>query len=755
MRNKYIATILLASFVFSNIASAAVLEEVVVTAQKREQSLQDIGIAVTAISNQEIREYGFSNATDIVTKVPSLDAYTVYGPGSSSNVTIRGVGLNDFGEGHEAPVTTYVDESYIVAVPAVDFALFDLGRIEVLRGPQGTLFGRNSTGGLIHYVTAKPTEETTGFLSFGGGNFGELKGEGAISGSLSDTLTGRLSFLAHHSDGYIKNANSAFNENGGQAGTNAVRGQLHFEPGEDLRMSVKVEYADISKVHVLYEQQPMVADPVSGLFSTSNAAGATDGAGYNQANYGAGARNVSATNRPYDLKQDGVNLAFRIEKDFENFTITSLTSYTEMDRELTEDCDASLNDICFAEFPYQTDWITQELRLNGATDQMRWTTGVYYLHQNATNQPDAFFNVPIGGPGAVDATTGLYNGPFFPIALSADWEQDTDSYSIFGQVEYDFADAWTVIGGIRYGRDEKDFTDADNATLRSCPGFPIPTNCFLPPAGPGIANPFTGSYEEDLLSWKFELDYRPTDDMLLYVSVSRGTKSGGFNNGFYSGALAVDPSLITYGDESNIAYELGIKSTLLDQRLRVNASGFYYDYSDFQTFNWNGIGGLVGNSDATASGFEVEAEAALTEQLNARAAFSYLDTNIENIEGRATGFVVDREMANAPKHTASGALTYDLPVSDSIDARFVWDWNYISKRFTNNFNDPTSDIESYFKHNASVVLRWGEHWSVTGYVRNIEDNENVAKVFVFGDLGYRQVIHAQPRTYGASIAYSF
>ena len=729
-------------------ARSSMLEEITVTAQKREQSLQDVGIAITAFSSEDIRQYGFSNAIDIISKVPGLDNYSNYGPGSSANIVVRGVGLNDFGEGHEAPVTAYVDEAYIVSVPAVDFALFDIDRVEVLRGPQGTLFGRNSTGGLVHFVTARPTKETTGFLSIGGGRFGEIKGEGAISGSLSDNLTGRLSFLAHHSDGYIDNVNPNLDD-GGQAGTNAVRGQLMFEPSDDLRILAKVEYADVSKIHTYYEQEPMSVDPATGLFSTDLSG--TDGAGYNEINFGAGDPNVTNTNRPSKLEQDGLSFLLRIEKDFESFTLTSVTSYLEMDRALVEDCDASANDICFADFPYETDWITQELRANGSTDNMRWTAGVYYLHQNAKNNPDAVFNIPLGGPTAVDPTTGLYNGAIFPIALAANWEQDTDSYSFFGQVEYDITPAFTLIGGVRWGEDKKDFTDFDNATLRT------PGNLFLvADGGPAVANPFTDSRKDSLLSWKLEVDYRPSDDVLLFASVSRGTKAGGFNNGFLSPAAVADPATsIPYDDESNTAYEIGIKSTWLDRRLRLNASAFHYDYSDYQVFNWEGIGGLVVNNDANASGFEVEIEAALTEQLQARVGFGYLDTKIKDITGRAPGFTADRDMANAPEVTANGALTYDFHVSGNVDARIIWDWNYTSERFTNNFNDPTSELESYFKHNASVIFNIGENWSLSAYVRNISDKENENKVFVFGDLNYRQVIHAQPRTYGANLTYSF
>ena len=729
------------------------LEEITVIAQKREQSLQDVGIAITAITNSDIRSYGFSNAIDIIKKVPSLDNYSPFGPGSNANITIRGIGLNDFGDGHEAPVTAYIDEFYLVSVPAVDFALFDLDRVEVLRGPQGTLFGRNSTGGLVHYITAKPTKETSGFISLGGGRFGEIRAEGAISGSLAENVAGRISFLAHHSGGYIENLNPDLaDDEGGQAGTNAVRAQLEFEPSEDLRILVKAEYADISKIHTYYEQTPMSSDPVSGLFSS--APSSTDGAGYNEANFGAAAPNVTNTSAPSDLDQDGLSFLLRIEKEFGDISLTSLTGYLEMDRELIEDCDASKNTICAAEFPYQSDWVTQEVRLDGNHDNWRWTAGVYYLHQNAKAQPDAVFNVPVGGPTAVDPASGLYVGPVFPIALSADWEQDTDSYSIFGQIEYDVMDNVTLIGGIRWGHDKKDFTDADNASLRSCPGFPIPTNCFLPPTGTGIPNVFSAKYSEDLLSWKVAVDFRPTDDILLYASISEGTKSGGFNNGFYSPA-ASNTSLIPYGDESNLAYEIGIKSTWLEDRVRVNVSAFHYDYSDFQTFNWEGIGGLVINSEASATGAEIELEAVLTDSLSLTLGGSILDTEIEGVTGRSPTFTEDREMSNAPDNTANGSITYAVPLAGNFDVRLLWDWNYVSKRFTNNFNDPTSELEDFFKHNASVEIKWDDNWALTGYVRNISDNEHDIKVFVFADLGYRQVIHAQPRTYGATLSYSF
>lgn len=744
------------SFLLVTGLHAQVLEEVVVTAQKREQSVQDVGIAITSLTGTEIRELGFATALDISQQTPGLEVASAYGTGSSAQVMIRGVGQNDFGEGHESPVTPYIDEFYLVSVPAADFSMFDLERVEVLKGPQGTLFGRNSTGGLLHYITVKPTKETSGFVSIGGGSYSEIKAEGAISGSLSDSLAGRLSFLSHHSDGFKKNLNPLLDD-GGEAGTDAVRAQLLFEQSEDLSILLKAEYGEIDTIHNYYESIPLSApDPVTGLYDVNP--DGVDGAGFNEKNFGAGARNVTTADYPTFLKQDSLHFALRIEKEFENFTVTSLTGYLDLERQLDEDCDATANSLCFAEFPYETDWFTQELRIHGSTDRMRWTAGAYYLDQDAENHPRATFNIPFEPPTTLDPVTGLYNGFQFPIELAGNWTMNTKSYSVYGQVEYDFADQFTFIAGIRWTKDEKDFSDVDNATLRSCPGFLLgPAGfCFLPAdGGPGIPNPITGSYRDNLISFRAELDYRATDDIMLYASISQGTKGGGFNNGFYGSDIALDHSLINYGAEKNIAYEIGFKSTLMNDRTRLNGSAFYYDYNDFQAFNWIGFGGQITNSDATSKGGELELESLLTDQITVQLGLSFLDTNVKNVTGRAATYVADRDAAYSPDFTSNGSVSYDFDLTGDTSVRLYWNWNHSDNRFSNNFSEESERNESYFVHNASAIINWRDNWTLTVYGRNLSDNEREHRSFTFSDLGYRQVMYDRGRTVGASLAYTF
>jgi iron complex outermembrane receptor protein len=726
------------------------LEEIVVTAQKREQNLQDVGISVAALSGDQLRSEAVTSTIDAIMKIPNVDNYSPYGPGSSANIVIRGVGLNDFGEGHEAPVTTYVDEMYLVSVPAVDFSMFDLERVEVLRGPQGTLFGRNSTGGLVHFLTARPTSKPEGYIELTRGRFGEIKAEGAVSGPITDAFEGRLSFLADHSDGYIRNVNPALKP-GGQTGTDAVRGQLQWNGPDGLTILGKLEYGSIDVRHIYYEQVPAVAVASNGgLWSL--APNGTDFAGYNQLTFQNGvaaARGVADTSTPQFMKSHATTALLRVEKDLGETTLTAVSGYLDTSRLLQEDCDASPNNICSADFPYSSQTFTQEIRWARSQGPTRWTTGVYFLNSDAKNNPSATFNVPVGGPTAVDPATGLYDGPVFPIALAANWKLKTQSYSVFGQAEHDLTSQWTAIAGVRVTHDDKDFRDADNASLRTCNNFPIPSNCF----SDYTANPYQSDYKKTFVSGKLEIDWHAAKDVLVYGSVSRGTKAGGFNNGFYPGGIK--PAQIPYGDETVYVGEVGEKSTFADGRLRLNVSAFYYDYLHYQTFNWEGIGGLIVNNDATISGAEAELQMRLSKHFTATLSAAGLDTKIKDVRLRDGVTTRDTKMAMAPDFSASGGLTWQTPVGASGDLSVTWDFNYVSSRFTDNFNDPASELEAYFKHNARLNWAIDDHWNVGAYVNNISDLRNTTKVFVFDTLGYAQTIYAMPRTYGMQFGFKW
>ena len=237
--------------------SRSVLDEIVVTAQKREQNLQDVGIAVTAFSSNQVEALGFTNSTDVVAMTPGLNYTIPQGESSNINLFLRGVGLNDFSDNNENPVAIYVDEVYHPATGGLSFQLFDMERIEVLRGPQGSLFGRNTTGGLVHYVSRRPADEVDGYFNLTGGSNSQIKLEAAIGGPLGDSVAGRLSVATNQYDGYTDNrAGPDYNE----GDSRAVRGQLAFSPSDSLDVLLSVLYSDSDAAVGAWQHQATTLD---------------------------------------------------------------------------------------------------------------------------------------------------------------------------------------------------------------------------------------------------------------------------------------------------------------------------------------------------------------------------------------------------------------------------------------------------------------------------------------------------------------
>ncbi len=222
---------------------AAILQEVVVTAQKREQSLQDVGVAVTAFSGDQLRALGLNNSIDLVAQTPGLEA-NGFGGGAISTFSIRGVGQNDFSANQEAPIAVYVDEAYISSNVSTRFSIFDIERVEVLRGPQGTLFGRNSTGGLVHYVTTNPSQDFGGFVDVEFGEDGRKRLEGAIGGGISEVVSGRLAFISNEDDGLIDNQFSPNSPSVRRTDDYSIRGKLLIVPSDDLSIIFKAQVSD-------------------------------------------------------------------------------------------------------------------------------------------------------------------------------------------------------------------------------------------------------------------------------------------------------------------------------------------------------------------------------------------------------------------------------------------------------------------------------------------------------------------------------
>jgi iron complex outermembrane receptor protein len=731
--------------------SSGLLEEIIVTAQKREQNLQDVGISVTAFTGDQIRQLGFTNTTDVVAMTPGLN-YTVPNAESSQiNFFLRGVGLNDFADANENPVAVYVDDIYRPAMGGLSFQMFDMERVEVLRGPQGTLFGRNTTGGLVHFISKRPTDELDGYLNLTGADYSQIKVEGAIGGPIGGSVSGRLSFATNQHDGYTENRGTGPDYN--ETDAKAVRGQLLFTPSDSVDLLLHGYYSDndaavgawqnqatdnVNGESVplgLNEQGQGVDCNLDGVVDANDRPPGTDCFGYRDTDGDPFAGEFDRDGR-VEVETSGGSLNFNWELD--NFTITSITGVQKVERLQSEDTDAGPFPLIQPTFGAETDTLTQELRIAGGSDAFQWLAGLYYFD----NEVDGHYLLDLTNIGFV----------FF----DANYTQETDSTALFGQLEFALSDAWSLIVGARAATEEKelDYLNVDTS------GFftdvvGLPSNVAFDFDRNSVGD--LAVQDHDSYSGKVELDWRPKDDLLLYGSYSRGTKSAGFNVGFLDQTLLFASNTvetIPYDEETLSSYEVGFKSTLMDGRTRFNASAFYYDYKDFQTFRFELLNQVIFNTDAEVSGLELELQSSPADGWDLAFGLSLLDAKAKDIPSPA-GELRDRDMVASPDVAANALVRYEWPAFSGNLAVQAWA-NYQDELYFDIQNSPVSLEDGYTIGNLRVSYAGqDDRWELAAFVNNITDEEYLSYTFDFTNtFGFNQQSYGAPRWYGVSFQYN-
>lgn len=753
--------------------SAQVLEEVVVTAQKREQSIQDVGIAVTAFTGDQINQLGYTNAQEITALAPGVSTLQPNGP-SNYAIAIRGVAQNDFISNQESPVSIYIDDVYLSQMSSAGFMLFDLERVEILRGPQGTLYGRNATGGLAHYVSRKPTQELDGYAQLTGGSYEQVKFQGAIGGGITDGLAARLSLATHHNGGYIKNR--VLGDDINNANDYAGRLQLLFTPREDMELLVNVRGA-ISQVRTgFFENVSARFDPATG--NGFNTPALTNFNGYRDGDGDRFAGDYDLFGHQ-DLESYGVSGTFTWDLR-DNMTLTSITDFQTVKRDYLEDSDASpVPDFNFFQVT-DADQFSQELRLNGEVDQWRWVAGFFFLDievndANGAEQPIAgvFATSPalgILGFGAplVDHPSGalgtIFEGDGTVLGVDNPYTTETTSWSLFGQLEYDFTEQWTGIAGFRWIEEDKEHTYNTNL-VDFQPGFRQRNG------NPRIIAPLSPQYEGDIddgmWSAKIELDYRPNDDLLLYASWNRGVKGGGFNApldvtdyfgafGPVGAAIPLTDANMRFDKEKLDAFEGGFKADLFGGLARLNASAFYYDYKDYQAFQILGLTTFIFNADAESHGFEVEFQSSPMDGMDFLFGVGYLDTEIQDVDIAGTGTLIDTEPVQSPRWNINGLLRYEWPFWRGNMA-VQSDFQYRSRHFFSLTQAPASTEDGYAIANARVSYTTeDETWEAAVFVNNFTDEEYLVQTFDLGFiLGMTEEFYGLPRWWGGSLRYNF
>ena len=726
------------------------IEEIIVTAERRESTLQETPIAITAFDAEAMELRGISGVSELHLHVPNF-FYTEGGGGSPiTQIAIRGVGNENVTAGGDPGVAYHLDGAYLgrPATAAVDF--FDVERVEVLRGPQGTLYGRNATGGSINVITRKPTDEFEALFDAGYGNYDWYRIRGAVGGPIvPGTLSARLSFVTEDRDGYLENeAPGSACANGcddlDEQDVSAFRAQLLFTPGEHTEVLFQAQYLWDEGAVGQKRLDPFPPPiPVGGGFFFDPYAGAIPNSTDRRIVRAEADESLDLWSRQFNLK-----ITHLIEgvPGLGDVRFTSLTSRQEMEWKQTVDNDFSELPLTFTSWETPSDQWLQEFQLASAGDgALQWLAGLFWFQEEV--EMDFLFQ------------------DFGVFRFENGGTIETTSIAAFAEVSYDFEEATgmplTLRGGLRWTRDEKEGDDFLSLTLG--------------PAGTPIApaDSFEIDDEWKRLTGRVVGEYRIDDDVMVYASASRGYKSGGLLIGNRvietgpGGSVLVRPNV--YDPEEIWAYEVGLKGLFLEGRLQANVAAFYNDYDDLQVFLLTGMGAVIENAaEAEVKGVELELVAAPMDGLLANVTLAYLDGEYDDYVTAdptdPSGILRDlsgNRVNRSPEWTASGGIQYAIPLGD---------WGTLTPRLDVYWQD-----ESFFRpqnlardregdwHRSDFNLTWegpesdGGQWSLQLFVRNIEDDDNVMNISTgAGSIGFPvQAILHPPRTFGAIVGFRY
>ena len=731
------------------------LETVVVTAAKREEKIQEVPIPITAVSGDAIRDKNITTSSDVERLAPNLSGQSSGNTGGRSGKPrwfLRGIGTNDPNANQEGPLAIYVDEVVVGLQGDQSFPLFDLERVEVLRGPQGTLWGKNNTGGAIHFVSRKPTFDTTGYAKAGIGNYGSRLTEAAIGGELvPEKLAGRAAIYYEKGEGWAKNIVS--DETGPRFEDFNGRFQLLGNLTENLDALLILNLRKLNTGNT--------PNYIIGATSVNNVTTPNPGGGINQGGgtyippYGDDPDNKSDFFLPFASgSNDYVGTTLKLNWYLGANTLTSITGFNVGNGDTwlsprtvpgtTLDLNASNGDTSSRQF-------SQEVRLSSPTDQaLSWIVGAYYYNLQA-DLNNAILRYKTG------TTQEQYS--------TSSWDQDAKSWALFGNVKYRFTDRASLTLGLRQTWETKDITET-TLTATDTAG-----NQNIVIIGPGGIGSVSGSGVVDPLklskdaswtktTWDITPEYRFTDDILGYVRIASGFRSGGFNQAIVRGdIIETDP-------ETLIDYELGLKTSWLKGRLTANVSAFYYDIKDLQLNIQQQVPGTTitstaGSSDGNVKGLEFEVEALPLDNWRLAASLGLLRaeyTNFTYTVGPTTLDASGNKFYRTPETSFRLDTDYRIPLNGYGQLLLGTDWSYRSHIYHNATvqDDPVQETPSYWNGNARVSYFTPDNKvQVTGFVKNVTDQSNKVLSQIVNQRGVYPTGYVAPRTYGVQVTYNF
>jgi len=713
-----------------------VLEEVIVTAQKREQSLQDVPVSVNVIGGDEIAKSGIGNFEELSNQVPNLSINE--GP-MGMKIFIRGLG-SGANQGFEQSVGLFIDGVYAGRDRQFQAAFMDVGAVEVLRGPQGTLFGKNTIAGAMTVTSAKPSDELEASLTTSyEPRYDSYSAEGVVSGPISDNLMGRMALTQSETGGYMEN--TALDKTDPVSRTTAARGTLLWEPTDELEMLAKYENG-----HSRTSGSNYTVDEAGGwsdLLSSSDAKFNTTDA------------SQRSTSTPESKDTNSESFTLNINYLLGEYELTSITGYSEYQYEDILDADQTGFEALNASLRQDFHQWSQEVRLTSPLGgEVDFITGLFYQTTDLHHIREGNLNVS-----AYSATNPIL--ALVPRAQTdTEFDQQSETYALFGSLTWHVNDALHLTGGLRYTIEEKQanrglvFNDYESSTALGEVYSPTAS----PIAGVGLneyqiavlglhqvsmyEHQVEGERRAEDVSPAVKLQYDLFEDVMLYASISKAFKSGGFSEaglqGDDPGEYATSPTAFDFDEEEALSFEIGGKTTLLDGAAKLNFALFRTEYSDLQVSSFQGDVFVVGNAaEAISQGLEMDGTVRLGESLFLNASLAYLDATygeyknagctVAQLTASAGGCSQDlsgRELTNAPEWSANISLDHMLPVGDTLEFNSHVTLVYTGEQYTATDLDAHSLEQSHTTLNARLAL--GDNsgsWEVALVGKNLTNEE--------------------------------
>tara|TARA_R110002072_G_scaffold2011_12_gene17008 strand:- start:149 stop:2353 length:2205 start_codon:yes stop_codon:yes gene_type:complete len=717
----------------SGACAQQVLEEVIVTATKRAESLQDVPVTVTAISATTLQEAGVVDLTDVAALVPSLTVSTNLNP-FTTGIRIRGIGTSQNSIALEASVAFVVDGVYMGRSGLGMSDLTDIERIEVLQGPQGTLYGKNANAGVVSVVTKRPNfDETEGYVEATVGDYSLQQYTASVTGPLNDELAYRLAGNWREQDGWLEN-DTGPDQMSVQDWN--LRGELQWLATDNLSIGLTASHVDRDDRCCAADAKQ--TETFLGLLAADGLPVPKNDA-YDWKN------NI---NQSSDFTMTSDMVIATVEYDMDKAQLTSLSAWNEYEYKSSADADRSEFDILsFVNDKYTGNAFSQEFRLTSDLDgPLQYLAGLYYLHEE--NKRDNPNGVGYLGEDIVSVGSVTFGPQIALLAAPGDYiatksEYQTDVYAAFGQTTYSFNEDWLLTVGLRYTAETKSVNGyVDNFSSAPAANMPdIPTFVDLI-ATPGVQDE---QLEEDGFTWLSSLRYFVTADTMVFASAATGTKSPGFND------PGSPPGAQEFSEEKTTNYEIGVKTQLLDNRLKLNATAFYSEFDDLQFLAQNpiGAGTYISNAArATTQGVDLSFTAMPLPNLILDGGLQYLDA--EYTEGDLQEF----DVVFAPDWSGSLAATLVLPIAEG-KAYLRTDYSFMGNHYTNPTYQPPETRQD--RELVNVRLGWrNDAWDAAIWVKNATDESYSS---LAGSPLVLTGMTAQwlqaPRTYGATLRYQF